>query len=174
MKTDLTVKEEQYVNRILDILKSSGVSPSYREDAKIQLIDHIQEARLNNDDFRNDLGSPEDFALNFIETAGMNEDNPIQERGLPSASYDQNKKVFSFKPVLAFLSMSAMFYFILQFITVLTLTPALAPGMGFDFHLFKISDYLWWNLLAIAINILLALSLGGITMKLLGRRYRFS
>lgn len=174
MKTDLTVKEEQYVNRILDILKSSGVSPSNREDARIQLIDHIQEARLNNDDFRSDLGSPEDFALNFIETADMNEGHSTQERRLTAASYEQSKTVFSFKPLLAFLSLSAMFYFILQFVTVLTLTPALAPGMGFEFHLFKISDFLWWNLLAIAINILLALALGGITIKLLGRRYRFS
>jgi hypothetical protein len=56
----------------------------------------------------------------------------------------------------------------------LAFTPVLAPGIGSEFHLFKVSDYLWWNLLVIGINALLALGLSGMTMKLLGRRYRFS
>ncbi|MCS0670049.1 hypothetical protein [Cytobacillus firmus] len=171
MKSDLTVQEQQYVNQILDILKSSGVSPSYREDAKIQLIEHIREARLHNEDFRKDLGSPEDFALHFMDTAITKEELPGHRIEYPSSSY---KKPVSFKTPFAFILLAGFYYFGLQFITVLAFTPVLAPGIGSEFHLFKVSDYLWWNLLVIGINALLALVLSGMTMKLLGRRYRFS
>ncbi|KWU54905.1 hypothetical protein AWW70_26190 [Bacillus mycoides] len=173
MKSDLTHKEQQYLNQIMDILKASGVNPSYREDAKIQLIEHINEARIRNEDFQADLGTPENFALHFMDTAVTKEDSTAQRIDHAEITH-QNKKIFSFKGPLAFVFLSSIYYAGLQFLTVLLFTPVLAPDYGFDFHLFNISNYLWWNLLFISINVTVALILSGLTMKLLSKRYRLS
>ncbi|MGD6893790.1 hypothetical protein [Bacillus infantis] len=167
MKSGLTDQEQQYVNQILDILKNNGVSPSYREDAQIQLIEHLHEARLHNEDFRQDLGSPEEFASHFIDNAITDEQPKYQIN-------EQSRRPVSFKQPVAFILLAGMYYLVLQFLTVLIFTPVLAPGMGFEFHLFKVSGFLWWNLLVNGINVLIALLLSGLTLKLLSKRYRFS
>ncbi len=170
MKSDLSLSEQQYVDRILDILKSSGVSPAYCEDAKVQLIEHIREARLNKEDFEKDLGSPEDFALHFMESA-TTADETLNKRQTADPS---RVKKLSLKTPFVFVVIAGLIYLGLQFLTVLIFTPALSPYEDSAFHLFRISDYLWWNLLAIGINALLALIISALAMKLISRRYRFS
>ncbi|MBD1379499.1 hypothetical protein [Metabacillus arenae] len=174
MKSGLTPNEHQYVNQILDILKASGVNPSYREDAKIQLVEHIQEARHHNEDFKADLGSPEDFALHFMESVLPKDEQLVIKQTDSAASSNQTKKLFSFKSPIVFILLAGLYYAGLQFGTVLLFTPVLNPELGQEFHLFIISDFLWWNLLAIAINVSIALVLSGLTMYLLGKRYRLS
>lgn len=99
MKSDLNPKEQKYLNQIMDILKASGVNPSYREDAKIQLIEHINEARIRNEDFQDDLGTPENFALHFMDTAVTKEDS-IAQRIDHTESTHQNKRYFLLRVLL--------------------------------------------------------------------------
>ncbi|MDQ0272993.1 hypothetical protein [Cytobacillus purgationiresistens] len=172
MKSELTAYEKQYVSQILDILKTSGVSPSYREDAKVQLIEHINEARIQNEDFRDDLGSPEDFALHFMDTAIAKEDQKSLK--MNNSNHQAYKKELPIKGTLLFLILSGVYYFLFQFSSVLLFTPVLAPDYGFAFHLFKVSNYLWWNLLVILINVLIAFGLSGLTLKLFSKKYRIS
>jgi hypothetical protein len=172
MKSDLTVQDQQYINDIMDILKSSGVSPTYREDTKIQLSEYIQEAKLQNEDYLKDLGTPEDFALQFMDTADTKEAVSIS-RIENDHSYKQGKKTFPYKSLFSFSLLACIYYLISQFVTALTLTTSLAPGeYGSDFHLFSISDNFWWNLLWIGINITIAFVLSALSVKLLSRRYR--
>lgn len=173
MKSDLTPHEQHYINQIMDILKSSGVKPSYREDARIQLIEHARESRIHDEDFREDLGSPEDFALHFMDTAVTKEDQGLN-RSYVNYSNPQNKKAFSLKSPLLFVFLATLYYGCLQFFTVLIFTPVLAPGYGYQFHMFVISDSLWWNLLVTVINISIALLLSGVSMYFLNKRYRLS
>ncbi|MGY4689633.1 hypothetical protein [Salibacterium sp. K-3] len=171
MKEELLPYESRYVNEIMDILKSSGVKPSYREDAKEQLVEHLHEARLNNEDFKETLGTPEHFALHFMDTAVTQEEQEVTKMNIKEAKH-QSKRYFSLKGPLFFLVLASIFYLGLQFSTVLIFTPVLAPGYGASFHLFVISDFLWWNILVSAINVCIALALSAMTMYLLGKRYR--
>ncbi|MDQ0300371.1 hypothetical protein J2S78_002818 [Salibacterium salarium] len=171
MKEELLPYERRYVNEIMDILKSSEVKSSYREDAKEQLVEHIHEARLNNEDFKEILGTPEHFALHFMDTAVTREEQAVTKMNIKEAKH-QSKRVFSLKGPLFFLVLTGIFYLVLQFSTVLIFTPVLAPGYGTAFHLFVISDFLWWNILVTAINVGIALVLSTVTMYLLSKRYR--
>ncbi|WP_096439330.1 hypothetical protein [Alteribacter populi] len=173
MNADLLPNEKRYVNEIIEILKSNGVKPTYRDDAKEQLVEYIHEARFNNEDFSKSLGTPESFALHFMDAATTKEEQIINtmHRNSKEAKH-QKKKSFPIKRSIFFILVAGIFYLVLQLFTVLTFTPVLAPGYAFDFHLFVISDYLWWNLLITGINIGIALILSSITMYMLSKRYR--
>lgn len=174
MGSDLTSQESQYINKIMEILRSNGVNSSYRKDAKIQLIEHMQESRLHNEDFRTDLGSPQEFSLHFMDTAVSKENHSVNYKEHLGGDSDMNKKTLSFKMPLLFILFAGLYYVGLQFMCILLFTTALTPGIETDFNLFVLSDYFWWNMMITVVNIFIGFLLSSISMKLLSKRYHLS
>lgn len=67
MKIVLSRSEKQFLNEVLTELKQYQISSKDRRNIKLQLLEHIQEAREHGDDSLNGLGDSTTFVKDFLD-----------------------------------------------------------------------------------------------------------
>lgn len=149
MNVQLTMEEQQFLQKVLMKLEELQVGSKERAIVKEQLLEHFQEAHEHGDDSMDGLGDPSTFVQDFLEINGIS----LQ----PNTKKTTTKSVRL--TVTGFLTFLAT-YFISQLCLSLFLTGSFSPERDPDFPyhiIYNISSNTWWNGLLVLISITISM-----------------
>lgn len=153
MKIVLSRSEKQFLNEVLTELKQYQISSKDRRNIKLQLLEHIQEAREHGDDSLNGLGDSTTFVKDFLDLNEIDLYSEIKQLRTPRSR----------RGTLLIIGSCALIvtYLFSQFVLSLFLTEVFNPQSNHSFHyhlLYRISDDAWWNSLLIMISFFTSLA----------------
>lgn len=160
MKNELTSMEKDYIKRMISRLKRSGVNQEVVEEARQQVLEHIQECHSHGDDSLKALGDPVDFAKEYMD---INNIRPVDRH-----DYGTKKTIIS---ITVSFFMFVICYMLTQlFFTLFLTTTFLEEDPSFDFNLiYRITEHRWWNALLImisfSVSVISTLTVYGFTRK---------
>ncbi|MDM5189030.1 hypothetical protein QUF99_17400 [Bacillus sp. DX4.1] len=139
MENKLTKAEKNYIRVVVSELRRFDIDKHAVDEVKQQIIEHIQECHINNEDSLRELGSPKDFVANYVE---VNEINPILQ------VKDKRKKTFT--SIISIIFSFLITFVMCQFLFSMFLTTSSHSN---DFNLlYHISDHVWWNSLLLCMS----------------------
>ncbi|PFA17738.1 MULTISPECIES: hypothetical protein [Bacillus cereus group] len=149
MNRNLTKEEKQFIREVLEELKQYQVSSRKRNIVKQQLLEHIQECRVHDQDSLKDLGDATTFVKDFLE---MNDIDLHSEIRQIRKFKNRTGKLF----VIGFFT-SIVTYLASQLLLSMFLTETFNPlhsNHSFDYNiLYQIADNSWWNFLLMITSI---------------------
>ncbi|WP_010268540.1 hypothetical protein [Paenibacillus senegalensis] len=172
MTGTLNHHEQSYYDRVMSLLNQYGASARLREQAGSQLLEHMEEAKINGESFQDALGTPEEFAFEYLEQddrAGFHS-SPYSSKGAGDLAAPAAPALINHAFIL-FLCAGLLFvyYTVLQAISAMYMTTSLViDNPEFTFNLwYRISDQPWFNLMLVGTNALIAAGLTAVTFWLI-------
>lgn len=158
---NLNVEEKQFLDQVIQSLKTAHVKRKDIGVVKQQILEHIDASKEHGEDSLESLGTPDEFLNQFFDVHPQ-----IHQKG--RSSFSLRRSFFLQSTLIA-----AFVYMITQSFFSLFLTTSFAPyeTSSFTYNIFyRISNDVWWNALLVSSSGCIAVLSAFITVFIFKRK----